>query len=183
MSKDNFIKNLFRKIKSLFVHENVEEKSIEVKVVQEFEKNMFFKMPITKNEVVSFLSMIDQKYLKGISEIRLKQRPIYINCSVLASYIPQNNGTSIIELYPIECTLEGDYFISKDNQGYVKELLTINMAKDIALFNLGHEIGHNEIFLKSGKLTDFDIEKQCDNFSKNLNLINVFNLPNLIYQN
>lgn len=169
------LKAFFKTVKNYILADKSTSTSSEDIVVQEtFTENSLYKMPLTTQDVEWYLSQIKEKdpaALTNISRIELTSREVFFTDDVFASYNPyvSDNEKAVIKLYPMRFDFEKGLYVIANPDGkraYVDD----ENARQIQLFNLGHEIGHNVFFRSDGTLYGPEVEKKCDVFSERLNL-------------
>lgn len=146
----------------------------EIEIVQSFTDNHSYRMPLTTDDVRWYLSQLKGKnpsITDNIERIELTSREVFFTDDVFASYNPyvDKTGKAVIKLYPIRFDFEKNLYLIVNPNGK-KAYLDEENARQIQLFNLGHEIGHNVVFKEEGRLHGADVEMKCDLFSEGLGL-------------
>lgn len=159
---------LFTKLKRLILAPSYKTPEI----ILDFEDTSDKRLPITVDEVKDYISIIEDKKprsLVGINQIILTDRKPNQPERMTASYTPDGY---IIRIFPLNYDVyRNGYYIPITDEGYIRIGLTEEEAKHTQLFALGHEIGHHVIYKKSGQLFGEEVERQCDKFSEDLNIV------------
>lgn len=134
-----------------------------------------YKMAITQEDVYKYLREVAKKKpmaLKGIEEVRLVN-PDRGKFKILGTYEPHasKNKKGVIKIYPLMYDYSTRKYYMPLYDGSMGVSFTEEEAKELQLFTLGHEIGHNVIYRKKGLLAGDKVERQCDEFSDHLNLV------------
>lgn len=133
------------------------------------------KMTLTTRDVKWYLQEVrkkNPKALDGISKIYLCNRLPGLGMNVLGSYSPNDPDGKVIRLYPTAFFESRKlYTIDMSELGTIKLGFTKNQMKRMNLATLGHEIGHNVMYKKTGRLFGEDVEQFCDDFSAGLGIV------------
>lgn len=112
------------------------------------------------------------KALDGIAQIQLCNRKGGLGMNILGSYSPNHPAGKVIHLYTTAYNASRKlYTIDMSELGTIKLGYTKNQMKRMGLATLGHEIGHNVLYKKTGRLFGDDVERFCDDFSAELGIV------------
>lgn len=132
-------------------------------------------MPLSVVDVEWYLQEVrkkNPKALDGISKIYLCNRPAKYNANILGSYSPNDPAGKVIKIYTTAYSpLRNLFTIDFSEVGTIKIGFTHTQMKRMLLSTLGHEIGHNVMYKKTGRLFGDDVERFCDKFSQDLNIV------------
>jgi hypothetical protein len=147
----------------------------EIEIIDNFNSNHINeKMPLTTEDVEWYIEQVRKKApnsLKGIKKIILCNKEPQLHINVLGSYSPEKGG-AVIRLYGIAyLPIIDKYILDFNDLGKLKLGFTPAQARDLMLSTLGHEIGHNVEYRRSGRLFGDDVEKFCDQYADELNIV------------
>lgn len=132
-------------------------------------------MPLTVLDVEWYLQEVRKKEpdsLNGISKIILCNRPSNFEPNVLGSYSPNSSDGKIIRIYTATYhPLRELFTVNMSDVGSIKLGFSKNQMKRMMLATLGHEIGHNVMYDKTGRLFGEDVEYFCDSFSARMGIV------------
>jgi len=134
-----------------------------------------YKMAISKEDIYRYLGEVAKKRpmaLMGIEEVRLVN-PDKGKFKILGTYEPHGstNKKGVIKIYPLMYDHKAQKYYMPLHDGSMGVCFSEEEAKELQLFTLGHELGHNVIYRKKGVLAGDKVEKQCDEFSDRLQLV------------
>ncbi|MCG5025165.1 hypothetical protein B0I26_12114 [Anoxybacillus vitaminiphilus] len=147
----------------------------EIEIVDQFHEHCADeRMPITVEDVKWYVEQVEKKdphALKGIKSIILCNMEPQFHPNIRGSYTPTKKG-AIIRLYGMAyCSNVDKYTLDFNNREEIKLGFTPVQARDLMLSTLGHEIGHNVEYRRSGRLFGDDVEKFCDQYADELNIV------------
>ena len=145
-----------------------------IQIRDEFTRKPPYGMAITTEDVHNYLQEVAKKNplaLKGIDEVLLVNSDPKIP-KLLGTYEPKAsvNRRGVIKIYPLRYDRAKKRYTMPLYDGSMIVAFTEKEAKELQLFTLGHEIGHNVIYRRKGVLAGGKVEKQCDKFSESLSL-------------
>jgi len=147
----------------------------EIEIIDQFhERSAYERMPITVEDVRWYVEQVrkkDPRALKGINSIILCNMEPQFHPNVRGSYAI-GKGKVNIRLYGMAYLPSIDtYTLDYSDIGKLKIGFTPAQARDLMLSTLGHEIGHNVEYRRSGRLFGDDVEKFCDQYADELNIV------------
>lgn len=159
---------LVDKILSSFFHK-------EIQIVKDAKENETTKMPLTVEDVKWFIQevrKINPKYLKGIKKIYLCNRPKDFDSNIMGAFSPDTPEGKVIFLYTVSYFPKRKmYTLNYSSVGTIKFGYDETQIKKMMLYTLGHEIGHNVFYDKTGRLYGVEVEEFCDLFAAKLNIV------------
>lgn len=160
-------------IKTLFLSKHVS--CIDINAC--FQDTPTQRMPITVQDVEWYINEVKKKdpsAFKGIRKVILANRPSEIGPNILGSYTINEGGKgqAVIRLFCVSYFLEkGLYTLDYPEGRKAKMGFTAEQARRMLLFTLGHEIGHNVMYRKTGKINGAEVEVFCDEYSECLDIV------------
>jgi hypothetical protein len=147
----------------------------EIEIVDQFHEHCADeRMPITVEDVKWYVEQVrkkDPNSLKGIKAIILCNMEPGFHPNIRGSYAPKKGG-AIIRLYGMSYLPSvNKYTLDFSDIGELKVGFTPAQARDLMLSTLGHEIGHNVEYRRSGRLFGDDVEEFCDRYADELNIV------------
>ncbi|WP_432199372.1 hypothetical protein [Anoxybacillus gonensis] len=149
----------------------------EIEIIDQFHQwSAYERMPITVEDVKWYVEQVREKdpwALKGIKSIILCNMEPQSHPNVRGSYIVDVKKREVnIRLYGMAYLPSIDtYTLDYSDTGELKAGFTPTQARDLMLSTLGHEIGHNVEYRRSGRLFGDDVEKFCDRYADELNIV------------
>jgi hypothetical protein len=147
----------------------------EIEIIDQFHEHCADeRMPITVEDVKWYVEQVrkkDPNSLKGIKAIILCNMEPEFHPNIRGSYAPKKGG-AIIRLYGMSYLPSvNKYTLDFSDIGELKVGFTPAQARDLMLSTLGHEIGHNVEYRRSGRLFGDDVEEFCDRYADELNIV------------
>lgn len=145
-----------------------------VDIVNIASETNLYKMAVSKEDVLWYLSRINQKnpsFLKGLSRIYFIDRPIGVPTNVLGAFYPFETEGRVIHLYPTHYDENAKMFYLQHYDKNVRVGYNEIQMKENILSTLGHEIGHNVAFSKTDNVKGEQIERFCNEFSEKLYIV------------
>lgn len=153
------------------------DKGLEIEIIDDSKDSMLMKHPLAASDVEDYLMKLyglKSRSLRGIDQIFITNRPPNLSTNVLGSFTPHDGpkGGAVICIFPMGFNLiRQEYTLDFSEVGTVKIGYTEEEAKNLLLFTLGHEIGHNVRYRKDRNMFGDEVEEFCDKFSANLNIV------------
>lgn len=147
----------------------------EIQIIHNAKENETTKMPLTVDEVKWYIQevrKINPNYLKGIKKIYLCNRPKDFHSNVMGAFSPDTPEGKVIFLYTVSYFPKRKmYTLDYSSFGKIKFGYDETQIKKMMLYTLGHEIGHNVFYDKTGRLFGVDVEEFCNLFAEKLNIV------------
>lgn len=146
----------------------------EIEIIDDSNGTLLMKHPLNVQDIHDYLELLhgrDSRALRGIAQIRISDRPSNLHSNVMGSYTPKHGG-AVICLFPMGYNpLRNQYTLDFSDVGTVKIGYSPEEAKNLLLFTLGHEIGHNVRYRKDRGMFGDEVERFCDEYSAKLGIV------------